>query len=138
MQRFSPFWCRAIQSNEIWGKKNTSHECETALNSQYSYICLFFCLFDFLSFYLFAFLTSCLLVFLSFCLFFFLSLRLDITPIKCLKGFKCQKSLFVSKFKSGTDPVTHSLTTDKYFPPMISHSFTFNVAISLEQMPGYL
>ena len=36
-----------------------------------------------------------LYVFLSFCL--------DITPIRCLKGLKCQKSLFVSKFKSGTE-----------------------------------
>ena len=35
----------------------------------------------------------------GFCLFVFCP---DITPIKCLKGLKCQKSLFVSKFKSGT------------------------------------
>ena len=53
----------------------------------------------FLSFFLFVFLSSCPIVFLSFCL--------SITVIKCLKGIKCQKSPFVSKFKSGTQSVTH-------------------------------
>ena len=46
-------------------------------------------------------------MFLSFCLFVFLYFLSDITPIKCMKGLKCQKSLFVSKLHVAvSDPVT--------------------------------
>ena len=51
---------------------------------------------------------------LFFCLFVFLSFCPDITPIKCLRELKCQKSLSVSKFKSDSDPLTHSLTKVRY------------------------
>ena len=34
--------------------------------------------------------------------------------IKCLKGLNSQKSLFVSKFKRGSDPVTDPLTKVRY------------------------
>ena len=60
-----------------------------------------FCLFC-----LFVFLSFCLFVFLSFCIFVFLSFCHDITPIKCNNGLKSQKSLFVSKFKSGGQSLT--------------------------------
>ena len=58
-------------------------------------------------FVLFIFFSFCLFVFLSFCLSVFLSSRLFVFLIKCLKGLKSQKSLFVSKFKSGSDSLTH-------------------------------
>ena len=61
----------------------TSQECETALTSQYETL---FLVFVFLSFFA-----------LSFCR---LSFCLDITLIKCVKS---QKSLFLSKFKSGSE-----------------------------------
>ena len=68
------------------------------------FVFLLFCLFVFLSYCLF-----CLFVMLSFCLyviFEFLSFCPDIMLIKCLKGPKYQKSLFVSKFKSGSQSVS--------------------------------
>ena len=58
----------------------------TILNSLFGLCLLSFCLFAFVFFVFF--------VFLSFCL--------DITLIKCLIVLKCQKSLYVSTFKSGT------------------------------------
>ena len=71
------------------------------------FVFLSFCLFVFLcicflSFYLFIylyffFLSFSLFVYLFICLFVFSSLRLEITPIKFLRGFKSQKSLFGSK-----------------------------------------
>ena len=89
--------------------------------------CLFiifhFCNFDFLSVYLFVYLSLWLFVslsfflfvFLSFCIF-LLSFCLDIMLIKCLKGLKCQKSLFVSKFRSGSQSVSDWLTKVMYRP----------------------
>ena len=65
----------------------------TILNSLFGLCHLFFCPF----------------VFLYFSLFF-----LDIMLIKCLKGLKSQKSLFVSELKSGSHPVTHSVTKVSY------------------------
>ena len=66
-----------------------------------------FCLFVFLPF-----LSFCLFVFfLSFCLFvFFLYLCPCITLMICLKGLKSQKSLFVSKFWSGNESVSESVS----------------------------
>ena len=69
--------------------------------SFYLLVFLSFCLFVFLFF-----LSFCLSVFLSFCIFVFLSFCPDITLIKCLKGLKSQKSLFVLKFKNDTHWVT--------------------------------
>ena len=98
--------------------EETSQECETALTSHYLNSLFGLCLFDFFLFlflFLFVFLSFCLFVFLSFhlfvfssfrlfvfCLFVFLSFSLFVLClIKCLKGLKSQKSLFVSKFESG-------------------------------------
>ena len=67
-------------------------------NIELSFWSLSFCLFVFLSFCLFVFLPFCLFVVLSFCLFDFLSFCPNIPLIKCLKGLKSRKSLFVSEF----------------------------------------
>ena len=69
----------------------------TIFNSLFGLCQLSFCLFClFVFFILFIFVFFCLFsVFLSFCL---LSFFVDITLIKCLKGLKSKKSLFVSKF----------------------------------------
>ena len=68
----------------------------TILNSLFG-LCLFafllFCLYVFLSF-----LSCCLVVFFALLSFIMLSFCLDIMHMKCLKGLKAQKSLFVSKF----------------------------------------
>ena len=83
----------------------------TILNSLFGLCLSVFLSFFFLPFRLFVFFCKfffCLFVFLSFC--FFLSFCLDIMLIKCQKGVKSQKSLFVSKFKSDTQWLIHSLT----------------------------
>ena len=92
----------------LWNK--TSRNCPdvTISNSLfdiyffYIIVFLYYCLFVLLSFCLFVFLSFWLFVFLSFCLFglfidllVFLSFCPEIKLIKCLKGLKSQKSLFV-------------------------------------------
>ena len=61
------------------------------------FLSLSFCNFVFLPFCYFVFLLFCLFVMMPFCFSFF----------KCLKCIICQKSLFVSNLKSGTEWPTH-------------------------------
>ena len=84
------WWVHLGGGKELWllDKNHTRKYLKSVKLPWHYNIKLYFWLFGlFLSF-----------VFLSFCL--------DITPIKCLRGFNCQKSIFASKTKSGTHWLT--------------------------------
>ena len=91
---FSDTWCYIFKHHTIVINSNTARvrNCpDIAISNSLFGLCLSsFCLFCLRFFVFFVFLSFFYSVFLSFCL--------DITLIKCLKGLKCQKSLFVSKF----------------------------------------
>ena len=92
-------------SHTFWLSVETSQECETPLTSQYQTLFLSFGLFIYPSFCFF-----CLFCLFSFFVFFILLVFLSCLGITLIKCLKSQEPLFVSKFESGGQWLTYSLT----------------------------